>query len=252
MEVKSGYNDRRTAGNERPTNTHVGSTHGPPTPTERTTVMSIRIVLADDHPIVLQGLEQLFERHADIEVLGCCADGASAIDAVNNLRPDVLVLDLRMPGQNGLDVLRTLAAGNTGCRTVLLTAAIRDDEVTEAVKLGAMGLVLKESPPELLVDCVRRVYRGESWIEREAATRAFRSMLDRDAAMKATGSNDALTARELEIVRMVAQGLRNKVIAERLSISEGTVKVHLHNIYEKVGVDGRLELVLCAQQKGLI
>ena len=215
--------------------------------------MSIRIVLADDHPIVLQGLEQLFERHADIEVLACCADGASAIDAVTTLRPDVLVLDLRMPGQNGLDVLRTLAAGDTGCRTVLLTAAIRDDEVMEAVKLGAMGLVLKESPPELLVDCVRRVYRGESWIEREAATRAFRSLLDRDTAAKAAaGHNDALTARELEIVRMVAQGLRNKAIAERLSISEGTVKVHLHNIYEKVGVDGRLELVLCAQQKGLI
>jgi len=211
----------------------------------------IRLVVADDHPIVLQGLEQLFARHEDIEVLCCCPDGATAIDAVKRLGPDVLVLDLRMPGQSGLDVLRTLSASATSCRVVLLTAAVRDDEVMEAVKLGAMGLVLKESPPDDIVECVRRVYRGDSWIERETMTRAFRTIVgDRDTSAR-TGT-DALTARELEIVRMVAQGLRNRAIAERLSISEGTVKVHLHNIYEKVGVDGRLELVLCAQQKGII
>jgi DNA-binding NarL/FixJ family response regulator len=212
--------------------------------------MAIRVAIVDDHPIVLHGLQQLFERQDDFEVVSSCADAASALQAIQEHRPDVLVLDLRMPGQSGLDLLRTLAAKQIRCRSVLLTAAVRDDEVMEAVRLGAMGLVLKESSPDVLIECVRRVYHGESWLERETVTRALRNVVDRDAT--ARGSGETLTPRELEIVRMVAQGLRNKAIADRLSISEGTVKVHLHNIYEKLSVDGRLELVLCAQQKGLI
>lgn len=211
--------------------------------------MPIRVVLVDDHQIVLHGLQQLFSRQPDFEVLQCCSDGASAIEAVLESRPDVLVLDLRMPNQSGLDVLRTLAAKQAECRTVLLTAAVRDEEVMEAVKLGAMGLVLKESQPEVLIDCVRKVARGEQWIERETVTRAFRSYVARQSSAREAAN--ALTPRETEIVRMVSQGLRNKAIGERLSISEGTVKVHLHNIYEKLGVDGRLELVLIAQQRGL-
>jgi DNA-binding NarL/FixJ family response regulator len=212
--------------------------------------MAIRLVLVDDHPIVLQGLQQLFERHDDFEVVGCCPDGTTAIEAVGELQPDVLVMDLRMPGLNGLDVLRTLATSQSRCRIVLLTAIVRDSEVMEAIKLGVRGIVLKESSPDVLIDCVRRVYRGEQWLERETVTRALQGMLVRESAARDVGQT--LTPREVEIVQMVAHGFRNKVIAERLSISEGTVKVHLHNVYEKLGVDGRLELVLCAQQKGLI
>ena len=211
--------------------------------------MPSRLVLVDDHPIVLHGLEQLFERQPDFDVVACCADALSAFDAVVRLRPDVMVLDLRMPGHTGLDLLRTLATQHIPSKTVLLTAAIRDQEVMEAVKLGAMGLVLKESAPEALIDCVRRVARGEPCIEPETMTRAARDAFERGSARMA---GESLTAREHEIVRMVSQGLRNKAIAERLSISEGTVNVHLHNLYEKLGVDGRLELVLTAQQKGLI
>jgi DNA-binding NarL/FixJ family response regulator len=210
----------------------------------------IRIALADDHPIVLQGLQQLFERHADFEVVCCCTTGNAALIGVRTHRPDVLVLDLRMPEGSGLDVLRAIAADKLECRTVLLTATVSDDEVVEAVRLGARGLILKESPPEALVDCVRRVFRGEQWLERETLARAFRRALDREAATR--DAADALTPREIEIVRMVAQGLRNRAIAERLSISEGTVKVHLHNIYEKFAVDGRIELLLSARNKGLI
>jgi DNA-binding NarL/FixJ family response regulator len=212
--------------------------------------MAIRLVLVDDHPIVLQGLEQLFERHDDFEVVSCCPDGATALVAVEKYQPDVLVMDLRMPGLSGLDVLRSLSASQSRCRSVLLTAIVRDSEVMEAVRLGVRGIVLKESSPDVLIDCVRRVHRGEQWIERETVTRALQRVLDRESAEREAG--ETLTPREIEIVRMVAQGMRNKVIAERLSISEGTVKVHLHNVYEKLGVDGRLELVLCAQQKGLI
>jgi two-component system, NarL family, nitrate/nitrite response regulator NarL len=212
--------------------------------------VSIRLVLADDHPIVLHGLQQLFARQGDFTVVAACADGATAVDAVRTHRPDVLVLDLRMSPMNGLDVLRALAKERLQTRTVLLTAAITDEEVVESMRLGAMGLVLKEASPDALLDCVRRVDRGEQWIERETVTQAFKSVLKREAA--AANVSTPLTPREVEIVRMVAHGLRNKAIAERLSISEGTVKVHLHNIYEKLGVDGRLELVLCAQEKGLV
>jgi DNA-binding NarL/FixJ family response regulator len=210
----------------------------------------IRLVLADDHAIVLHGLKRLFEGHPDFRVVECCVDGEGAIGAARDDTCDVLVLDLRMPGRTGLDVLKTLAAEKRRCRTVLLTAAISDDDVVEAVRLGAWGVVLKESSPETLLECVRRVYRGEQWIDRETMTRAFGHAMQREAAMRE--ASRILTPREIEIVRMIAQGLRNRVIAERLSISEGTVKIHLHNVYEKLGIDGRLELMLYAQEKGLV
>ena len=134
----------------------------------------IRLVLADDHAIVLHGLKRLFEGHPDFRVVECCVDGAGAVAAARDDTCDVLVLDLRMPGRTGLDVLKTLAAEKRRCRTILLTAAISDDDVVEAVRLGARGVVLKESSPETLLECVRRVYRGEQWIDRETMTRALR------------------------------------------------------------------------------
>jgi DNA-binding NarL/FixJ family response regulator len=210
----------------------------------------IRLVLADDHAIVLHGLKRLFEGHPDFRVVECCVDGDRAVAAARDDTCDVLVLDLRMPGRTGLDVLKTMAAEKRRCRTILLTAAISDDDVVEAVRLGAWGVVLKESSPETLLECVRRVYRGEQWIDRETMTRAFGHAMQREAAMRE--ASRILTPREIEIVRMIAQGLRNRVIAERLSISEGTVKIHLHNVYEKLGIDGRLELMLYAQEKGLV
>ena len=169
---------------------------------------------------------------------------------VRTREADVLVLDLRMPGLTGLGVLRKLSESKTPCRTVLLTATIGDNEVIEAVRLGAQGLVLKESPPETLLECVRKVNLGQEWFDQETLSRAFGKAVQREAATRETAR--ILTPRELEIVNMVAQGLRNKAIAERLSITEGTVKIHLHNIYEKVKVDGRLELALWAQARGLV
>ena len=210
----------------------------------------IRLVLADDHPIVLHGLQELFAHQGGFEVAAACQDGAAALAAVRAHRPDVVVLDLRMGAESGLDVLRALAKEAVPCKAILLTAAVRDEDVVEAMQLGAMGLVLKDASPDALVDSVRRVHRGEQWIERETVARAFQNVLERESA--ASGAHAVLTPREIEIVRMVATGLRNRAIAERLSISEGTVKVHLHNIYEKLRVDGRLELVLCAQERGLL
>ena len=210
--------------------------------------MSTRLVLVDDHPIVLQGLTHLFERHREFAVVASCATAEAALAAIRTERPDIAVIDLRMPGTGGLDLIRIVRDEKLPCRIVLLTAAIDDSQVLTALQYGVKGLVLKDSPPETLIDAVRTVSRGDEWIDPETMARAFRATRARDAATRDAGQT--LTPREIEIVRMVAQGLRNKAIAERLSISEGTVKVHLHNVYEKFGVDGRLELVLSAQQKG--
>jgi DNA-binding NarL/FixJ family response regulator len=210
----------------------------------------IRVILVDDHPIVLHGLAGLFERAGGFDVVATCCDGAEALAAARRGGADVMVLDLRMPGQSGIDVLRAIQAEKLGCRVVLLTAALRDTEAAEIAKLGAMGLVLKESAPEVLIACVRKVHQGEQWFDRATMARAFDRVVRSGAPGTPTGS--ALTPRELEIVRMIAQGLRNREIGQRLFISEGTVKIHLHNTYEKLGVDGRLELLLYAQEKGLI
>jgi DNA-binding NarL/FixJ family response regulator len=212
--------------------------------------MPITLVIADDHPIILQGLQRLFEREGEFEVLRSCAGGEEALDAIRSNRPDVLVLDLKMQDCHGLDVLRTLKAEHRECRTVILTAAMRDDEIANAIELGVAGIVMKEAPPAALVDCVRAVHQGKRSIDRDILDRASADV--RKKPPLGTPGPTALTPRELEIVRLVAQGLRNKELANRLSITEGTVKIHLHNIYDKLGVDGRLELVLCAQQRGLV
>jgi two-component system nitrate/nitrite response regulator NarL len=201
------------------------------------------IILADDHPIVLQGLKHLFEGQGFV-IVETCTDGDGALAAARRHPDAVLVLDLRMPKKNGIDVLRAIGEERLPCRVVLLTAALQDAEASEIVRLGARGIVLKESPPDSLVDCVRRVHRGEQWIDREVLTRGFERALRADTA--AQQLDDHLTPRELEIVRLAAKGLRNREIGEHLAISEGTVKIHLHNVYEKLGVAGRLELLLYA------
>lgn len=211
--------------------------------------MAIRLMLADDHPIVLQGLKLLFEGQPGFDVVAACASGDEAIDAAMRTAPDVAVLDLRMGASNGLDVVRTLARRHARCRFVILTAVMRDEEVSEAVKLGVSGLVLKESSPDSLVECVREVAAGGQWIRHESFVSALAGAV---RAQAEPSPQSTLTPRELEIVRLVAEGLRNREIGERLAITEGTVKVHLHKAYDKLGVDSRIELVLAAQYKRLV
>ncbi len=209
----------------------------------------IRVALVDDHAIVLDGLRRLFEAEPDIDVVQTYTTGDAVVAGGPPLDADVLVLDLRMPGTSGLDVLARLAKDGPTCRTVLLSAAVSDDDAVEALRLGASGIVLKESPPDTLLACVRAVARGERWIDTETRTRAATLVAQREAS--AANLAGVLTARETEIVRMIMRGLRNRAIAERLQISEGTVKIHLHNVYEKLQLDGRLELMIYAQKCGL-
>ena len=206
--------------------------------------MTLRLLLADDHPLVLDGLENLFKNEEDFEVVGRCVNGRETLAAARRHFPDVLILDLRMAELGGLEVLRRLAEERIPVRTVVLTAGMREREMMEAVRLGALGVVLKESAPGVLVDCVRAVARGERYLQPRFLQHAL-------ATAGANPPEPSLTPRELDLVRMVAQGLRNKQIAERLFITEGTVKVHLHNIYDKLGLNGRLALLRYAEDRGL-
>lgn len=211
--------------------------------------MAIRLVIADDHALVLKGLQALFANEPDLAVVADCTTGEQTIRAVREHHPDVLVLDLRMRGLDGLAVLRTLNEQSICPRTVLLAAEIDDDQTLEAARLGVAAVVLKEMAPHLLIECIRKVHAGERWVERQSVGRALEAMLRREAGLR--DLRQALTNRELDIVRMIMLGLRNAEIARRLSVSEGTVKSHLHHIYEKLGVNSRVDLLLLAQQKGL-
>ncbi len=212
--------------------------------------MPIGLVLADDHPIILDGLDHLFRQEEDFKVLARCRDGEETLQAVRKHRPDVLILDLRMPGKDGLAVLREVTKEKLPTRVVLLTAEMSDAEALEAIRLRVNGVVLKEMAPQLLVKCIRKVHAGGQWWEKRSLGRAMETMLRREAGEREIAG--VLTPRELQIVRLVASGLHNKEIADKLGISEGTVKIHLHHIYEKLHVDGRLELTLYAQDKGLV
>ena len=212
--------------------------------------MAIRILLADDHPIVLDGLEALFRLESDLAVVGRCRSGDEVLPAVRQHKPDVLLLDIRMPGMNGMEVLRALRHERLATRVVLLAAAFEDDQVVEALRLGVRGMVLKELAPPLLIECVRRVHAGGQWIEQQASGRALESLIRRDAAAKEAGRE--LTPREIELVRLAASGLRNREMSRRLEISEGTVKMHLHNIYRKLKLENRVALANYARLKGLL
>jgi DNA-binding NarL/FixJ family response regulator len=209
----------------------------------------IRVVLADDHVIVLDGLEQLFRLEPEFEVVARSTTAEAAVKALQEHRPDILVLDLVMPGHDGMWVLRELSELNLPTRTVLLTAHVEENRLVEAIRLGVWGIVLKEMAPRVLMECVRKVHAGEKWLEQQSVTRAMERMQKRESEIDRL--TRLLTPRELEIVRLASEGLRNKEIGERLSITEGTVKIHLHNIYEKLGVTGRSQLILYATKQGL-
>jgi len=209
----------------------------------------IRLVIADDHAVVLKGLMALFGTEPDLAVVADCTTGEQAIRAVREHHPDVLVLDLRMRDLDGLAVLRALNEQGIRPRTILLAAEIDDDQTLEAVRLGVAAVVLKEMAPHLLIECIRKVNAGERWFEGQSVGRALEGMLRRETGLR--DLRQALTNRELDIVRMIVLGLRNAEIAGRLCVSEGTVKSHLHHVYEKLGVNSRMDLLLLAQQKGL-
>lgn len=214
--------------------------------------MTVNLVLCDDHPIVLTGLESLFRLEEDFQVLARCINGEEALAAIRQHNPDILVVDMHIPGAggDGLEILRALRREKLPTKAVMLAASLEEDEIVEALRLGVRGVVLKERAPQLLVECIRKVYAGEQWIDKQLSNLALEALLRRETAGRPKST--VLSPRETEIVRMVAGGLGNKELAERLGVSEGTIKIHLHNIYKKLKVHSRLELVLHAQANKLV
>ncbi len=210
----------------------------------------IRVLLADDHPLVLGGLDQLLALEPDIIVVARCTNGDEALAAIGRERPHVVIADLIMPGRSGIDLLRELREMGSSVRVVLLTARIEHEQVLDALKLGVAGVVLKESAPRQILDCIRRVAAGHQWIDPAVGSRTLEGVLRRQSGVRKAAA--VLTAREIEVVRMVARGLRNKEIADLLSITEGTVKAHLRTIFEKLGIDNRTKLILYAREMRLV
>jgi DNA-binding NarL/FixJ family response regulator len=209
----------------------------------------VSIVAADSHPITLAGVGRLFEREG-FDVRARCHDGDECLRALQAHQPDIVVLELHLPGKDGLTILREMKRQAWPTRAVVFTAAHEESQALEAMRLGARAVVLKEMDTRLLVECIRKVHLGEPWVDRRPAPTPHLDKLPRPQITAKPQARD-LTGRELEIVRLVASGLRNRGVAERLGVTEGTVKVHLHNVYEKLGVKGRLALILFARSKGL-
>jgi two-component system nitrate/nitrite response regulator NarL len=212
--------------------------------------MAISLVLADDHPLVHDGFELLCSREGDFRLLAKCQDGEEALQSVRRSLPDILVLETSLPKMDGFAVLREIRRDRLPTRAVILTAALDDEQALEALRLGVRGVVLKSMPTKLLAQCIRKVHAGGQWLEKQSAGRAIEKMLLREAGARRLAN--ILTPREIEIARMVAQGQSNREISEKLLVREGTVKIHLHNVYKKLGIDNRVDLTLYAQKKGLV
>ena len=212
---------------------------------------TIRVLMADDHVIFRDGLRKLLATEDDIKIVGEASNGGDCIKMLAKLKPDILLLDLRMPDKDGLAVLEEVNFDQLRTRVVVLTAAEDDRDVVRAMRLGARAVVLKQSATELLVKSIRKVQGGEIWMDNRMTAEVMKAF-SKSADGGPRREKPLLSDREKEIVQLVAQGYRNKEIGERLFISDQTVKNHLHNIFDKLGVSDRLELALYAIHHRLI
>jgi two-component system, NarL family, nitrate/nitrite response regulator NarL len=213
----------------------------------------VRIFIADDHPIFRDALARLLEADGEYRVVGVAGNGDETVRLVSELNPDLLLLDLSMPTSDGMDVLRALGP-TPRVRILVLTASADEHQILDALRLGARGILLKESATSLLYKCIRCVMRGQYWLGRDDVADLVQALQTLTAgASNAARKRNAfgLTPRELEIVGGIAAGETNREIAERLAVREHTVKHHLTNIFDKVGVFSRLELAVFAINHGL-
>jgi len=203
----------------------------------------IRVLVAEDHAVVRSGLERLLATSSEIEVVGGAADGEQAVTLAAELAPDVVLMDLSMPNMDGIEATRRILAGNDAVRVVVLTSISDREKIEAALDAGAIGYLLKDAEPEEVIRGIRAAARGESPI----APKAARTLL----AARGERPESRLSDRELEVLRCVAEGLPNKVIARRLGISEKTVKAHLTRVYQQIGVTDRTQAALWARERSL-
>jgi DNA-binding NarL/FixJ family response regulator len=204
----------------------------------------IRLLIADDHPVVRDGLRGIFEATGEFEVAGEAANGREAVDRAAALRPDVILMDLRMPELDGVSAIRALAQRGVGARVLVLTTFDTDTDVLPAIEAGATGYLLKDSPPEELLRGVRAAARGEAVLSPSVATRLLGQVR--------APAREPLSQRELDILGLIAQGCSNREAAARLYISEATVKTHVLHIYAKLGVNDRAAAVATGFERGLL
>lgn len=212
--------------------------------------MAINLIVADPHPVFLLGLERLLMDEAEINLQAMCATAEETLQAVRQYRPDLLILDIGFRDRSGLDLIRDLRQENLPVKVIILAGALDDEQTIETLRLGVQGVLLKSMPPRMLVQCIHNVHAGGQWMEKQSLGHAFEKMLRREAGARRLAT--ILTDRETEVMCLVARGMSNRQIASQLTVGEGTVKVHVHNIYAKLGVNNRVDLTLYAHKKGLL
>ncbi len=223
------------------------------------TAQPIRLLIADGHPIVLEGLRTVLGHNPSLQVVGEASDGMEAIEKTVSLDPDVVLMELKLPRVDGLTVLRSIQARAGRSKVILFSSSENKEEFVEAMKLGCSGILSKDSSVGLLEKSIQKVHAGEIWLDSNttaAVIRQFASPSDFPAPHggtngKTTRERAQLSQREREIIILIAQGYKNKEIAEKMFITEQTVKNHLHNVFDKLGVSDRLELALYAIHNSL-
>ncbi|MHB1133099.1 MAG: response regulator transcription factor [Chloroflexota bacterium] len=213
---------------------------------------AIRVLLAEDHDIVREGTRQLLERDGDFSIVGEAGDGEEAVRLAEALRPDVVVMDVRMPRMGGLEATKRLKSRYPHMKVLILSAYENDEYVLPLLEAGADGYLLKTTKGAELAQAIRTVYAGQTALDPQVASKVVSRLTSRQQGYRAEGMAEALTARELEVIQAAAKGMANKEIAEALCISFYTVQVHLRNIFGKLGVDNRTEAVTYALTQGWI
>ena len=207
----------------------------------------IRVLIADDHAIVRSGIRALLVTEKDIEIVGEASDGQEAVDGVDLFRPDVVLMDLEMPQMDGIEAIKLISARYPETQILVLTSFASDDRVLPAIKEGALGYLLKDSGPEALIQAIHQVYLGESSLHPKIARKLIKELAHSE---EKSSISDQLTEREVEVLQLVAQGLSNQEIADKLVIGETTVRSHVNNILRKLQLASRTQAALYALRKG--